>query len=125
MRKLLIIFCVFIFSISLIAIEVSGNQSGIWSPDNNPYNMVGEITVPVGETLEIQAGVELIAMGNYGSQLWEIFCLLVHKMIRSVFMETVDCIGVGFDWKMKLTKAISIIAAFPTPMIPTITAFIL
>jgi len=27
--------------------------------------MVGEITVPVGETLEIQAGVELIAMGNY------------------------------------------------------------
>ena len=32
---------------------------------NNPYNMIGEITVPAGETLEIQAGVELIAMGNY------------------------------------------------------------
>ncbi len=65
MKKLLVIFCVFIFSISLIAIDVSGNQSGIWSPDNNPYNMIGEITVPAGEILEIQAGVELIAMGNY------------------------------------------------------------
>lgn len=65
MRKLLVVFCVFIFTISLIAIDVFGNQSGVWSPDNNPYNMIGEITVPAGETLEIQAGVELIAMGNY------------------------------------------------------------
>ncbi len=65
MKKILISFCVLIFTISLSAIDVSGNQSGIWSPDNNPYNMIGEITVPAGETLEIQAGVELIAMGNY------------------------------------------------------------
>ncbi len=65
MKKLLVIFCVFIFSISLIAIEVSGNQFGIWSPDNNPYNIVGDITVPTGETLEIEAGVEVIAVGNY------------------------------------------------------------
>ena len=65
MKKLLISSILTLFTISLIAIDVSGNQSGIWSPDNNPYNMIGEITVPAGETLEIQAGVELIAMGNY------------------------------------------------------------
>ncbi len=65
MRKLLVIFCVFIFTISLIAIDVFGNQSGIWSPENNPYNIVGDITVPFGETLEIEAGVEVIAVGNY------------------------------------------------------------
>ena len=65
MKKILISSILTLFTISLIAIDVSGNQSGIWSPDNNPYNMIGEITVPAGETLEIQAGVEVIAMGNY------------------------------------------------------------
>jgi hypothetical protein len=65
MKKILFSLILTLFCISLIAIDVSGNQSGIWSPDNNPYNMIGEITVPAGETLEIQAGVEVVAMGNY------------------------------------------------------------
>ncbi|MCB5253972.1 MAG: T9SS type A sorting domain-containing protein [Candidatus Cloacimonadaceae bacterium] len=62
-------FSIFIFSIlcisSFAAIEVSGVQSGTWSADNNPYQIIGEVTVPVGEVLTIQPGVIVQAMGNY------------------------------------------------------------
>jgi len=47
------------------AIEVSGNQSGTWSVDNNPYQLVGDVTVPPGSTLTIEAGVNIEAMGEY------------------------------------------------------------
>ena len=50
---------------TLTAIEVSGTQSGTWSPDNNPYQIVGDITVPAGSVLTIQPGVIVQAMGNY------------------------------------------------------------
>ncbi len=62
-------FSIIIFSIlcitSMAAIEVSGVQSGTWSPDNNPYQIMGEVTVPVGEVLTIQPGVIVQAMGDY------------------------------------------------------------
>jgi hypothetical protein len=56
---------VFGFSSFLFGIEVSGEQFGIWSPGNNPYNMIGDITVPAGEELEIQAGVEVFVQGEF------------------------------------------------------------
>ena len=49
----------------LAAIEVSGVQSGTWSADNNPYQIVGDITVPAGLALTIEPGVIVQAMGNY------------------------------------------------------------
>ncbi len=65
MKKILVIFYLFVISICLIATDVSGNQSGTWGLTGSPYNVIGEIVVPTGETLEIEAGVEVIAMGNY------------------------------------------------------------
>ncbi|HPS60085.1 MAG TPA: T9SS type A sorting domain-containing protein [Candidatus Cloacimonas sp.] len=47
------------------AIQVSGNQSGIWSPVNNPYEVIGAITVPASDSLIIQAGVEIHLLGSY------------------------------------------------------------
>ncbi len=64
MKFLLTIMLVFSFFL-LAATEVSGNQSGSWTSAFNPYEMIGDITVPTGETLEIEAGVEVIVMGNY------------------------------------------------------------
>ncbi|MCK4311234.1 MAG: right-handed parallel beta-helix repeat-containing protein, partial [Candidatus Cloacimonetes bacterium] len=62
----IIISFIFIFcNLSIVAIDVSGNQSGLWSPENNPYNVVGDITVPAGETLEIQPGVIVSVQGYY------------------------------------------------------------
>ncbi|PKN72786.1 MAG: hypothetical protein CVU50_05525 [Candidatus Cloacimonetes bacterium HGW-Cloacimonetes-3] len=50
---------------SMLSIQVSGNQSGTWSPANNPYQVIGAITVPVGEVLTIQSGVLVQIMGAY------------------------------------------------------------
>ena len=54
-----------VLSYSIFAIDVIGNQSGEWNSENNPYNMIGDITVPANEILTINAGVEVIVQGNY------------------------------------------------------------
>lgn len=46
-------------------IQVSGNQTGTWSPVNNPYEMIGAVTVPVGSALTIEPGVIVHVMGSY------------------------------------------------------------
>jgi len=51
--------------ISVFSIQVSGNQSGTWTPTNNPYEVIGDVTVPTGTTLTVLPGVLVQAMGNY------------------------------------------------------------
>jgi hypothetical protein len=43
----------------------AGNVSGLWAKANSPYHINGEITVPNGETLTIEPGVEVIFQGHY------------------------------------------------------------
>ena len=38
-----------------IATEVSGEQSGTWAVSGSPYEIVGDVTVPSGNTLTIEA----------------------------------------------------------------------
>jgi hypothetical protein len=45
--------------------NVSGNQSGTWTADNSPYNVTGNLTVPSGQTLNIEPGVEVNFQGHY------------------------------------------------------------
>jgi len=45
--------------------EVSGDQSGTWTVDNSPYHVLGEIIVPSGQVLIIEAGVEVNFQGHY------------------------------------------------------------
>ncbi|MHC4414879.1 MAG: right-handed parallel beta-helix repeat-containing protein [Planctomycetota bacterium] len=47
------------------ATDVSGSQSGTWTPAGSPYFLVGDVVVLPGETLTIQPGVEVIAQGHY------------------------------------------------------------
>jgi len=47
------------------ATEVSGDQSGVWRSENNPYEVVGEIRVPPGATLLIEPGVLVKFRGYY------------------------------------------------------------
>ncbi|MCK5774922.1 MAG: T9SS type A sorting domain-containing protein [Bacteroidales bacterium] len=44
---------------------VEGEQSGSWLSENSPYEVIGEITVPAGETLSIEAGVEVNFQAHY------------------------------------------------------------
>jgi len=45
--------------------SVSGSQSGTWTAAGAPYEVNGTITVPVGQTLTIEAGVEVNFQGYY------------------------------------------------------------
>jgi Right handed beta helix region/Secretion system C-terminal sorting domain len=65
MKKLLIIFSLLLCTVSLIATDVYGNQSGTWALADSPFNVVGDVTVLTGFSLEIEAGVEVIAMGDF------------------------------------------------------------
>jgi hypothetical protein len=65
MKTYFLIIISFLFFTSISATDVSGNQFGTWNLTGSPYNMIGNITIPTNETLEIESGVEVIAMGNY------------------------------------------------------------
>jgi hypothetical protein len=57
-----------LLSISLpnfYATDVSENQSGNWTLTNSPYTVVGNITLPDGQTLTIDPGVEIKFADNY------------------------------------------------------------
>ncbi len=45
---------------------VSGNQSGTWSLAGSPYELVGNVIVATEQTLTIEPGVTVRALGHYG-----------------------------------------------------------
>ena len=47
------------------ATDVSGDQSGTWTPAGSPYRLVGDVRVPPGATLTIEPDVVVIGMGQY------------------------------------------------------------
>lgn len=66
MNKKLCTWFVFIFLVCMLsAIDVTGNQSGAWTIANSPYNVTGDITVPIGTTLTLEPGVHVQFSGFY------------------------------------------------------------
>jgi len=65
MKRIALMFSITTLLSLCFAIQVSGNQNGIWTPVNNPYEVIGAITVPANDSLIIQAGVEIHIMGSY------------------------------------------------------------
>ncbi len=45
--------------------QVSGNQSGVWSAANSPYLVTGDVTIPPGDSLIIEPGVEIKFQGYF------------------------------------------------------------
>jgi hypothetical protein len=62
-----ILFVIFLFMYTnVLAKKIpEGNVSGTWSKKSSPYSIKGEITIPDGETLTIESGVEVIFEGHY------------------------------------------------------------
>ena len=53
------------------ASDISGDVDGIWALSNSPFNIVGDIFIPNGETLLIEPGVEVI---NWVKNPVHIYC---------------------------------------------------
>ena len=49
---------------NIFATDVSGDVSGTWNLAGSPYHVVGDINIPLDETLTIEAGVQVI-FGDY------------------------------------------------------------
>jgi hypothetical protein len=56
---------VILFSANAQAIDHSGDVWGVWSPDNNPHNIIGEVRIPPESTLVIQPGCYIDFQGHY------------------------------------------------------------
>ena len=69
-----------------------GNISGIWDISGSPYWIDGEITIPAGETLNIDPGVEVFFQGHYK--------LIVNGMLEAVGTETDSILFTAVDTAM-------------------------
>lgn len=66
MKKLFALFFLAILSLALHSqTEVEGNQFGTWYAANSPYQVTGDIFIPSGEVLTIEAGVIVDFQGHY------------------------------------------------------------
>ena len=76
----------FIFSFLLLAAgafaqtPVSGEQSGTWAISDSPFLVTGDVTVPAGQTLTIEPGVEVNFQGH--------FKLIVNGSLQAAGTET-------------------------------------
>ena len=65
MKKFIILLSIVLLAFSLSATDVSGDVSGNWTLADSPYHLIGDVNITSGNSLEIEAGVEIIADGNY------------------------------------------------------------
>ncbi len=65
MKRLIFLLPLLLPCLAFAQTNVSGNQSGIWTSDNSPYQVTGDVTVPSGQRLDIEPGVEINFQGYY------------------------------------------------------------
>ena len=53
------------FTFAVAQTPVSGDQSGLWGVEDSPYQVIGNVTIQTGDTLEIEAGVIVDFTGLY------------------------------------------------------------
>jgi predicted outer membrane repeat protein len=95
MKKIILIL-VITAALSLGAITIPGGDvSGTWSPDDNPFYIDGDITIPVDATLEILPGVEILFN--------DLYKLTVNGRLAAEGTETdmisFDCIEEATGWQ--------------------------
>ncbi len=65
MKNLLVLILLAIPSLVFGQTFVDGNQSGTWLAEDSPFLVTGDVTVPSGQTLSIEPGVEVNFQGHF------------------------------------------------------------
>ena len=78
-------------------VEVSGNVSGTWY-DNTLIEVVGDLTIPEGDTLIIQPGVNVYFMGNHTLNIYGSI-LAVGTETDSITFTSGQAIKSATDWE--------------------------
>lgn len=66
MKHASVLFFLALFMSSLWAVTIPpGDISGVWTADQSPYEILGNISVPDGQTLQIQPGITIIFTGHF------------------------------------------------------------
>ena len=68
MKKLMLTFAILVLFTLYLSADTyipGGDVSGTWELTGSPFYIEGEISIPVGETLTIEPGVEVIFNGHY------------------------------------------------------------
>ncbi len=88
------ILAILLFSLagSALSINVSGTASGNWTRDNNPYTIVGDVTVPPDSTLFIEAGVHVVFSDSFAIYVRSNATLIVRGDSLASGTNTIDTV---------------------------------
>ena len=59
-KKLVPVIVLIALSINAFSMDISGNISGVLTTTNSPYYITDNLTIPAGDKLTIEPGVEMI-----------------------------------------------------------------
>jgi len=65
MKQFYTLFLLVSMTITYAQTQVNGAQSGTWTLAGSPYQVTGDINIPAGQILNIEAGVEVDFQGHY------------------------------------------------------------
>jgi len=65
MKRLILLLPMLFPCLAFTQTNVSGDQSGTWTFENSPYLVTGHVTVPSGQILNIEPGVEVNFQGHF------------------------------------------------------------
>lgn len=85
-------------TVALAQTEVSGNVSGDWVVGGSPYIVVGNCTVPLGETLTIHHGVRVLFDGDFYIRSYGTLIAQGTPTDSVIFSSNASSPGAG-DWR--------------------------
>ena len=65
MKRLILAFLLLFPCLCVAQTIVNGDVSGTWTSASSPYLVTGDVTIPTGQTLNIEPGVEVEFQGYY------------------------------------------------------------